>query len=312
VLLGLCVSGGGTCLGGQVVDGGATPVVLPGVRTHALRSAINGRTYHVTVALPFGYGVDGADSTRYPVLYLLDGEIELPLFASMLRLSHRGAAGNVILVGVGYAPVYTGGPPPSADGVPFRKVDYTPPRFRPPGAPLARNLGPEGSFGGAPAFLRVLREEILPLVERTYRASPDRALHGHSFGGLFATYALFEDPDLFTRYAITSPSYWWDDEAVFLREAAFKARRAGDGLPKQVFLGVGGLEGASMFGGVWQMADRLCYGRDGGAYRGLRLQVETWADEVHASSVGFSRVLRALYPPSEVDSTRVPDPCKGR
>lgn len=301
----------------QATDDGAggTPIALPGVRSHTLRSAINGRTYHLTVALPFGYreraAGAGADTMRYPVLYLLDGEMELPLFASMLRLSHRGTSGNVILVGVGYAPIYTGGPPPGADGVPFRKIDYTPPRFRPPGAPLARNLGPEGSFGGAPAFLRVLREEILPLVDRTYRTGTDRALHGHSLGGLFATYALFEDPDLFSRYAITSPSYWWDDEAVFLREEAFKSRRSGRGLPKQVFLGVGGEEGASMLGGVWRMADRFCYGREGGDYRGLRIRIETWTDEVHASSVGFSRVLRALYPPG-TDVAPETTGCAGR
>ena len=53
-------------------------------------------------------------------------------------------------------------------------------------------------------------------------------------GGLFATYALFTEPDLFTRYAITSPSLWWDGGSIFEREAEFaKTRRS---LPKQVFV----------------------------------------------------------------------------
>ena len=83
-------------------------------------------------------------------------------------------------------------------------------------------------------------DEIIPLIERTYRTSPARALHGHSLGGLFATYVLFEDPDLFSRYAIMSPSYRWEHESTYAREAAFRAGRTS--LRKQVFLGVGGLE----------------------------------------------------------------------
>jgi predicted alpha/beta superfamily hydrolase len=64
--------------------------------------------------------------------------------------------------------------------------------------------------GGAPAFLRVLREEILPFVEETYRTSEDRGIAGHSFGGLFAAWMLLEAPDLFRRYGLNSPSLWWE------------------------------------------------------------------------------------------------------
>jgi predicted alpha/beta superfamily hydrolase len=55
-------------------------------------------------------------------------------------------------------------------------------------------------------MVSVLRDEIIPLVERSYRITDDRGIMGHSLGGLFAAYALFEAPDLFRRYGILSPS----------------------------------------------------------------------------------------------------------
>src|SRR5206468_12737275 len=131
---------------------------------HVFRSHINGREYHVVVALPFSYraGTGAADTARYPVLYLLDGEVELPLFANMLRLSNRGPTGDVILVGVNYTAAWAGGPLPGAAGVAFRNIDYTPPLYRSRDSSRAYklgNLGADGTFGGAPAFLRVLKEE---------------------------------------------------------------------------------------------------------------------------------------------------------
>jgi len=283
------------------------PVTLPRTETHVLRSAINGREYHIAVALPPGAAAGPADTTRHPVLYVLDGGAHLPLLASMLRLTNRsGATGNVILVGVGYyapqdfQPAVPGQPSP-------RSVDYSPPPLPPApgaGATTAPPWTPD-----APAFLRVLREEVIPFVERTYRTTTERALHGHSLGGLFATYALFEDPDLFDRYAIMSPYYQWDDGSIFARESAFRARR--DGLPKQVYLAVGGLEGPEYRAGMWRMVAALCAGRRAGDYAGLRVSAEVIPDEHHNSAAIFGRSLKALFPPYAPPEP-APDPCAGR
>src|SRR5687768_12984642 len=64
---------------------------LPNTEVHALRSRVNGREYHLAVALPMRYRDAGADTMRYPVLYVLDGGAHLPLFASMFRLTNRSA-----------------------------------------------------------------------------------------------------------------------------------------------------------------------------------------------------------------------------
>jgi uncharacterized protein len=75
--------------------------------------------------------------------------------------------------------------------------------------------------GGADKFLRVVKEEIIPFVDHSYRTNQDRALAGHSFGGLFCAYVLFHHPDFFNRYLISSPSLDWDDDEIFREEAQF-------------------------------------------------------------------------------------------
>ena len=66
-------------------------VSLPYSHEYLLRSRINGRTYRIQVALPPRYRDPATtDTTRYPVMYLLDGDMELPLFARMFRLSNSG------------------------------------------------------------------------------------------------------------------------------------------------------------------------------------------------------------------------------
>lgn len=52
---------------------------------------------------------------------------------------------------------------------------------------------------------------LIPFVDRTWRTMPtDRALLGHSYGGLFAIYALEQRPALFQRTVAASPSLEWD------------------------------------------------------------------------------------------------------
>jgi predicted alpha/beta superfamily hydrolase len=194
--------------------------------------------------------------------------------------------------------------------VPYRTRDYSPPPFPAP-KPEHKDWPSEGPLvGGAPLFLRVLKEELIPLIDRRYRTTTDRGIHGHSIGGLFVAYALVTEPDLFARYAITSPALWWDGGSIFLREAEFAKRRTS--LRKHVFLSVGGLEGAGEIAAVWRMVSTLCHDRDAGRFVGLKLTAELIPDEYHGSAVPFSRALKALYPPYRADSSLARDPCDGR
>lgn len=60
------------------------------------------------------------------------------------------------------------------------------------------------------------------MIEAEYRADPtDRTLMGHSWGGLFALYALLAQPQLFQRCVAGSPDLQHDQGYLLRTEAAF-------------------------------------------------------------------------------------------
>jgi predicted alpha/beta superfamily hydrolase len=72
--------------------------------------------------------------------------------------------------------------------------------------------------GGAEQFLNFMKSELIPLIEEKHFKSSNRLIIGHSFGGLFALYTLFENPELFSGYIAISPSTWWKDKFLFKPE----------------------------------------------------------------------------------------------
>jgi predicted alpha/beta superfamily hydrolase len=68
--------------------------------------------------------------------------------------------------------------------------------------------------GGANKFLSFMKDELIPYINKTYPANGDNTLFGHSFGGVFVTYALLTEPQLFKSYIAADPSYWWDDNVM--------------------------------------------------------------------------------------------------
>jgi predicted alpha/beta superfamily hydrolase len=119
-------------------------IAVPNTSVHSVTAA-NGRTYRLYVNLPESYATSG--STRYPVLYLTDAELEIMgIYAGIgyfLRLT--GRIRDVILVGVadGSIPVHQG----------MRRLDYTPTR-----------MPPHSTSGGADEFLTFLRDVAIPLI----------------------------------------------------------------------------------------------------------------------------------------------------
>ncbi|MTI40822.1 alpha/beta hydrolase-fold protein [Fulvivirga lutimaris] len=69
--------------------------------------------------------------------------------------------------------------------------------------------------GGAEQFLSFMQSELIPHIEETHFKSSNRLIIGHSFGGLFALFVLFEEADLFNGYVAISPSTWWKDKFLF-------------------------------------------------------------------------------------------------
>ena len=140
------------------------------------------------------------------------------------------------------------------------------------------------------------------MVERKYRTDPsDRALYGHSAGGLFAIYALFEGQGTFHRFIIGSPSLWWDNRSLFgLEETYFQESQE---LQGRAFFSVGRDENDEDHpkeGGWGRMVTNfvdlveLLEERD---YEGLDWKYVIFEDENHQSvfPVNISRGFRFIY-----------------
>jgi hypothetical protein len=224
------------------------------------------------VSLPKGY----RDSSRtYPTIYLLDADYSFAIARNVVEhLSDRGHLTQAIIVGIAYD-----GP----DAYRMNRTrDYTP-THSPTGG-----YGPEyqAVSGGGPGFREFIADDLIPFVEREYRASSRRVLVGHSYGGLFATWVAMTAPQLFAGYIIVSPSLWYDDGMIFdVEEREAAARRD---LPVRMFLTVGSREinhQHDMVADLRHFASVL----EGRAYPGLALDWAVSDDETHNSV--FPRAL---------------------
>ena len=183
LIAGLCF-----CLAVSVVaQKGETKVVLSNTEKREITSKKIGQTYELLISFPAEYATSGK---RYPVLYVLDGW-HFPLMAYLQDnnvFSKRMPP--VIIVNVSHGDLEF------TKLAPLRSRDFR---------PTAVNERP-GS-GGAAAFLDFFENELMPLIDRTYRTDiTDRGLLGHSAGGVFAIYALEERPSLFQRIVAASPA----------------------------------------------------------------------------------------------------------
>jgi enterochelin esterase-like enzyme len=159
------------------------------IRTLLYKSRSNGLTRELNVYVPPGY--DQARNQRYPVLYLLHG------FANDHHSWHRYGRANDILDNllaqkkiepfVVVMPLGYGGIAVNGDGT---------------GVP------PKGDVrGDAALYERDLLEDVIPLIERTFRTIPDRkhrAIVGFSMGGGQASRIGLRHLDTFSRVGVMS------------------------------------------------------------------------------------------------------------
>jgi hypothetical protein len=135
-----------------------------------------GPARHVEIWLPPGY--DDIPSTRYPVLYMHDGQnlfdpriastgVDWGVDESVVRLADRGIIPPIIVVGVWSTAA--------------RATEYSP-------------------WHDAPDYARFLIEELMPKVNREFRTRTgpaNTAVMGSSMGGLLSYYLVTRRPDVF-------------------------------------------------------------------------------------------------------------------
>ncbi|MFD2705908.1 alpha/beta hydrolase [Salibacterium lacus] len=195
-----------------------------------------------------------APSEGYPVLYVLDGNAFFQTVSDAVRMQSRrpevtGVHASVV-VGIGY-------PGEILFHRERRFYDYTPSADTAELPPM-----PSGSSwpenGGAERFLLFLRETIQPFIREHCVINPEhQTIFGHSLGGLFALYTLFNKPGTFQGYIATSPSIWWNQQAVLQGESPFLNGLGDYDVSIRLFLSAGSLEKAHMITDAKALSSRL-------------------------------------------------------
>lgn len=70
------------------------------------------------------------------------------------------------------------------------------------------------SSGKANNFMNFIEKELMPNINKDFRAVTQNMLIGHSMGGLFALNCLLENPNLFRYYLLIDPSWFWDHNYI--------------------------------------------------------------------------------------------------
>ena len=254
----------------QTVRSSPPQVEILGTQLLHVTSAIVGQEYDLYVNLPRGY----QDTTKtFPVIFLVDAQWDFPLTQAIFgEQYYDGFVPAAIMVGITW-----GGVNPNYDSLRTRDLSPT-------------NVKQVPQSGGAPKFLKFIKNELIPYIESKYRATKNgRTLMGSSFGGLFTLYALFHETGLFDRYVLTSPSVGWDNEILYTYEKEYAAKNTQ--LPVRLFIGVGGLEGgiAGFQKFVAQLKSRN--------YKGLELETRVLEGIGHSGSKaeGYTRGLQAVF-----------------
>lgn len=250
-------------------------VSLRNTATHLLYSEKLQQYYLIDVFLPKGYEPKESEYQfpKYPVIYVLNSRPNA-VMAAMLR--HVSELSREIIVGIDFA---------DKDGKPVDSfAAYT--RDLTPTAD--DNWAPSvGSGGRAEDFINFINNKVKPLINKTYNVNKfDQTLVGHSFGGLFALYVLFNHSDSFNRYVIASPSIWWDDAVIFKFEDKYASTNTN--LSKKVFLSVGSKEFKNGRQGMIDNTRKMVEKIKSRNYPGLDLSFKIFENESHLSVVGIS------------------------
>ena len=199
----------------------------------------------------------------------LDGDFNFNKIAALVsEKSQNGTIPPCIYVGIGNAK--------------NRNRDYTPTAFK-------------HGKGGAANFYRFLTEELIPVLQSRYSidSANTKTLMGHSFGGLFTQYAMFQNraSSPFNKFISVGCSYWFDSGVIFEYEQKYAATHTD--LPVKFFNAMGTLEGGVLLASFEEMNERL----KSRAYEGFEPEAIYIKKQGHSSSaiIGYKMGLDYVF-----------------
>jgi predicted alpha/beta superfamily hydrolase len=177
----------------------------PRYEVYEFHSAILPDDRDIAVYLPPQYFEEEFKELRFPVFYLHDGQNLFDGLTSYIpgRTWRANTTADELVLANKIEPVILVG---VANTGLRRMAEYTPTRDFKMGGGEGRSYG------------RLLSEEVKTFIDATYRTLPNpanTALGGSSLGGLISLYLGLENPDIWGKLAVMSPSLWWDHRSIF-------------------------------------------------------------------------------------------------
>jgi predicted alpha/beta superfamily hydrolase len=256
---------------GNIIDAQTTqteikPVTLDNTEQFTITSKyVAGENYLIRVSLPVNY--DSYDYS-FPVLYVLDGDKSFGMTKDITDwLIWFGEIKDIIVVGISYG-----------QGTDAwwekRERDYT----NCSDTMIAK--GSAKNSGGAQNFLKFVKNELIPVINKKYKALHDsNALMGISYGGMLTSYVLFAQPELFNGYIIIGPTLIWKNENILKLESEYSNTHKA--LNKKVYIAYGSLDNKSW---VIDPTNEFISKIQLHNYDGLRFVHEVLDGETHISS----------------------------
>lgn len=183
----------------------------------SLYSNVLQESREIYIQLPESFDPDS--DTKYPVTYILDGDVMLNALHTVHSYYSGGFMPEMILIGISNAK--------------NRTRDLTT-----SGLAERRGQAYNQENGGAEKFAQFIESELIPFVEDKYPVSNYRTLIGHSYGGLFTVNMLLKHTDVFENYLAIDPSMDWDKQKLLKESKEIISQKSFNG--KSLFVSLGG------------------------------------------------------------------------
>lgn len=258
-------------------QGAPTPICIG--ESISLESVILNENRTINIYLPPGYNQN--DSITYPTVYVLDGGVEEDFIhiSGLIRFNTQpwiDRFPNSIVVGI--------------ENV-NRRRDFT---FDVPNLDFLDKVGfdkkyfPE--YGQSTKYIKFLKDEVIPYMERTYKGNGNRTVIGESLAGLLEVDILRTNPELFSNYIIISPSLWWGSTKFLNKESLALLTKINS--KHKIYIGVPNKdEDVMMYNDALQLYDNLKKNQN------LEVHWDYLQDELHSTVIhqAVNNALRKLY-----------------
>ncbi|WP_127124451.1 alpha/beta hydrolase [Pseudoflavitalea rhizosphaerae] len=239
----------------------------------------------INIYLPEDY--NAKDSTKYPVIYIIDGGMEEDFFhiTGIVRFNTQPWINRFprsIVVGIENT---------------NRRRDCT---FPVDNLDFVEKMGFKKeqfpSYGESAAYIAFLQKELQPYIDSHYKTNGNNTVIGESLAGLLATEILLKHRALFNTYIIMSPSLWWGDGSLLAQAPALLKKENNGKL--NVYVGACSKEeDKRMYDDAVALANILQ--KEGGT--GMQVFYDYLPNEIHSTMMhqAVYNAFKLIYPRTE-------------